>query len=100
MKSEAELAGDGQLQNYVQLTRGARGYFTFPAWSSDGNWVIFQRDIDPGQLEDIRLFIVRADGSGLRALNIAGTRPAWAGGGTIDTPSELTKKVYLPVVIR
>ena len=98
---KAELAEDGQLQNYVQLTRGAKGVISHsPTWSSDGNWVIFQRDIDPGQLEDIRLFIVRADGSGLRALNIAGTRPAWAGGGTIDTPSELTKKVYLPLVIR
>ena len=97
----AELDGTGQLRNYTQLTRGATGVIArSPTWSTDGNWVIFQRDVDPGQLEDQKLFIVRADGSSLRALNISGLQPAWAGGGAAVNPGELTERFYLPLVTR
>lgn len=97
----AELDATGQMNNYVQLTRGATGVISrAPTWSTDGNWIIFQRDVDPGQLEDQKLFIVRADGSSLRALNIGGTRPAWAGGGAAANPTELSARLYLPVVMR
>ncbi|MFN8439501.1 MAG: hypothetical protein U0175_01940 [Caldilineaceae bacterium] len=98
---KAEVDESGHLRNYVQLTRGATGILSrSPTWSTDGNWIIFQRDIDPGQLEDLRLFIVRADGAGLRALDVMGTRPAWSGGGAVDVPGDLGEKIYLPVVTR
>jgi hypothetical protein len=50
--------------------------------STDGNWIAFQRDPDPGEDEDWRLYVVRADGAGLRSLELAGEEPAWLGGGS------------------
>lgn len=97
---KAEIDEQGNLRNYVQLTRGASGIVARqPSWSSDGNWVIFQRDVDPGQTEDLQLYLVRADGAALRRLNVKGTRPTWAGGGTVDV-SELRHHIYLPTVKR
>lgn len=97
----AELDANGQLRNYIQLTRGAPGLAArAPAWSTDGNWLVFQRDVDPGPAESYQLFIVRADGSALRPLNISGTRPAWAGGGPAADPAELSERAYLPLVRR
>ena len=96
----AELDDTGQLRNYVQLTRGAPGILSrSPAWSADGNWIIFQRDTDPGAAEANRLFIVRADGSSLRDLGVVGERPAWAGSGPAGSVEEMTERVYLPEVI-
>ncbi len=98
---KAELDASGNFRNYVPLTRGAQGITSHsPSWSSDGNWIIFERDIDPAQTENIQLFIMRADGAGLRALNVSGTNPAWAGGGVAIDPRDLTNKIYLPVVTK
>jgi hypothetical protein len=95
----ARVDDNGNFQNYVQLTRGPAGVISrAPNWSSDGNWIIFTRDVDPSQLEDLRLHIVRADGSGLRNLAIAGEAPAWTGGGSPASPGDLTPRLFLPVV--
>lgn len=97
----AEVDATGQLRHYTQLTRGAAGIISrAPTWSTDGNWVIFQRDLDPSQGENQQLFIVRADGAALRALNINGAQPAWAGGGPAIDPGELTERFYLPLIVR
>ncbi|MCS6825995.1 MAG: hypothetical protein NZ553_05195 [Caldilinea sp.] len=97
----AALGADGSLGAFVQLTRGAVGEISAePAWSSDGSWVIFQRDVDAGAGEDWRLFVVRGDGDSLRALGIRGTSPDWAGGGPAGVNPTLTERIYLPMVRR
>jgi len=95
---KATVGSDGSLTNITQLTRGDDGLWSrAPAWSSDGNWLIFQRDINAGPtVTDTRLFVVRANGSSLRALNIAGEEPTWYGGG----PAAMDYGIYLPLVIR
>ena len=79
---KAKLGGNGKLSHFTQLTRGAPGMpASAPAWSSDGQWIIFQRDVNTTATVDLHLFAVRADGDSLRALNVAGSDPAWYGGG-------------------
>lgn len=93
----AELNANKRLVNFVQLTRGpVNAPSRAPAWSSDGQWVVFQRDMDAGDGEDWRLFIVRADGVGVRPLGIAGEAPAMNGGGGGIVPGAI--KTYLPAI--
>lgn len=74
----AEVQANGTLANFVQLTNGLMGQSaTAPAWSADGEWIVFQRDLDIGEGDDPHLFVVKADGSSLRSLDIVGTTPAW-----------------------
>jgi len=49
---------------------------TEPAFSSNGEWIIFQRDMDTSENERFELYVVRADGSMLRPLGVAGKNPA------------------------
>lgn len=99
---QATVQNNGSLVNLIQLTRGPQGQPSRgPAWSLDGNWVIFQRDVAMGESEDWRLYVVRADGSALRALNVAGQQPVWHGTGSAappPDPSILNNKAYLPMV--
>ncbi len=93
---KAQVQSDGTLANFTQLTRGAAGITSkSPSWSSDGNWLIFQRDTDPGAGETNMLYIVQANGSSLRALGVAGAEPAWAGAGSF---SGSQYQIFLPVI--
>lgn len=38
----------------------------WPAWSPDGQWVVFEREVDSGQ--HVRIYKIRPDGTGLTAL--------------------------------
>ena len=96
---KAQVQENGTLSNYVQLTRGAANQpARAPAWSTDGNWLAFQRDIDPAATEDWRLFVVRNDGVGVRALDLAGEYPAWLGGGPSAPPTG-DKTLHLPILL-
>lgn len=96
----AEVDDSGNFGNYIQLTHGADGIVSrTPNWSSDGNWIIFERDVDPSQLEEIQLHIVRADGSSLRNLGISGSKPAWSGSGA-PGGGEIMQRIYLPAINR
>jgi Tol biopolymer transport system component len=98
---KAEVQDDGTLTNYTQLTRGpADQPSRDPAFSSNGNWVVFARDTDPGAGEAFRLFVVRNDGQGLRPLELPGTDPTWLGGGSAPSLPDLPNKTYLPMVQR
>jgi len=94
---KAQVGADGSLANLTQLTRGASGLWSrAPAWSSDGNWLIFHRDTDAGAGQSLQLYVVRADGASLRALGVAGEEPAWYGGG----PAGANYRAYLPLLQR
>lgn len=100
---KATVQNDGSLSDLMQLTRGPQGQSSRgPSWSADGNWVIFQRDVAVGESEDWRLYVVRANGAALRALNVAGKQPVWNGSGSVPAPDPgtLTNKVYLPTIHR
>lgn len=98
----ADVGANGALANFAQLTRGPAGQpSTGPRVSTDGTWVIFERDLDPGTGENYVLHVVRLDGDGLRSLGVAGRAPDWAGGGS---PPELgppgSNRAFLPLVRR
>lgn len=94
----AEVTENRQLVNHTQLTRGAANQPSrAPAFSSDGQWVVFQRDMDPGDQEDWQLYIVRADGVGVRSLGIAGEEPVMHGGGGV-IPGAL--RTFLPSITK
>ncbi len=101
---KATVAADGSLAGVTQLTRSAGGQWSLaPAWSSDGNWLVFARgapapgtDLQDPELTNPQLYVVRADGSSLRALNVSGAEPAWHGGGAAGA----SHRVYLPLVVR
>jgi hypothetical protein len=96
---KAVVQEDGMLTNYTQLTRGpANQPSRDPAFSSDGNWVVFARDTDPGTGEAFRLFVVRNDGQGIRPLALPGTDPTWLGGGSAPPLPDLPNKAYLPMI--
>jgi hypothetical protein len=98
---KAQLQTDGALRHFAQLTSGPTGQpARAPAWSSNGNWVVFQRDANASTGEDWRLWVVRADGAMLRPLNIAGEHPAWYGGAAAPPPVDLTEHLYLPLLLR
>lgn len=98
---KAFVQAPGVLTDYTQLTQGAPNQpARAPAWSSDSNWIIFQRDVDPGAGADQRLFVVQADGAKVRALNVAGVAPAWQGGGVAPALPPLPNRLYLPAVRR
>jgi len=97
---KATAGADGSLSNLTQLTRGASGLWSrAPAWSSDGNWLIFHRDTDPGEEESLKLYVVQSDGSSLRALGITGEEPAWYGTGSAPPPT-YDHFIYLPLVLK
>src|SRR5690606_21621623 len=97
---KAQIQADGSFSNFVQLTNGPAGQpARWPSWSGDGNWIVFQRDVDTSSGEDWRLFTVRADGVGVRALDLAGERPALLSeGGAVPLPP-LDHAIYLPGII-
>ena len=100
---KAQVQSDGSLTDLTQLTRSDDKWSLQPAWSSDGNWVVFVRGTPAGDdvrlpdLQNPRLYAVRANGASLRALNVAGEEPAWTGGGPAGGGSH---RVYLPLVVR
>ncbi|MDJ0756386.1 MAG: exo-alpha-sialidase [Ardenticatenaceae bacterium] len=96
----AAVAEDGSLTNYKQLTSGpANQPSREPSWSTDGQWIVFQRDVDAGPGETWRLFAVKADGTTLRSLDVTGKAPVWSGGGQVS-PGNLLERVYLPLIQR
>lgn len=98
---KAAVQSDGSLGNFTQLTRSpANQPASYPSWSSDGNWIIFERDVDPGEGEDARLYAVRSDGAALRNLNVAGENAAWFGGGSAPDGIDLPNRIYLPTIVR
>ena len=98
----AQVQSDGSLTDMTQLTRSDDRWSLQPAWSSDGNWVVFVQGTPAGSdvrlpaLQDPHLYAVRRDGASLRSLNIAGEEPAWDGGG----PAALNYRAYLPVIVK
>jgi hypothetical protein len=68
-------ADGGELR---QLTRG-RGRDASPVFSPDGRWIAFLRVIHPTEPERPQLMLMRADGSHLGRLPVAGVTPdpAW-----------------------
>ncbi len=98
---KAQLQADGTLTGLTQLTRGpANQPASEPNWSSDGNWLVFKRDVDPTAGVNWQLHIVRADGAGVRNLAVAGEEPAWFGGGTAPPNPNLQTRAFLPWVTR
>jgi hypothetical protein len=98
---KAQVQPNGTLSNFVQLTSGPAGQPSrTPSWSTDGNWLIFQRDVAPGEAEDWRLYVVRNDGVGVRALDLAGESPAWLGGGPSAPPDVDGARLHLPILSR
>lgn len=97
----ASVGPDGSLANFAQLTRGPAGQpASAPRVSTDGTWVIFERDLDPGAGENPVLHVVRLDGDGLRSLGVQGEAPAWAGGGPAPAPVGRAPRAYVPLVRR
>ncbi len=86
----AQVADDGSLLAPVQLTSGpANQPANNPRFSSNAEWITFQRDVNPDtadDAEDWRLFAVRTDGSSLRDLGVAGEKPVLLSGGSASGP--------------
>ncbi|MCC6457384.1 MAG: PD40 domain-containing protein [Caldilineaceae bacterium] len=98
---KAQVQADGSLDHFSQLSSGPEDQPSrAPSWSTDGNWIVFQRDVDPTQDEDWRLYVVRSDGVGLRSLEIAGEFPAWLGGGDAGAIPTGDATLHLPVLTR
>ena len=101
---KARVGDDSTLSNFTQLTRSpANQPVAMPNWSSDGNWIVFARDVDPaaGKPTRYELFAVRSDGDRLRALGISGKdpAPAWVGSGPPgQSTANLTPQVYVSLV--
>jgi hypothetical protein len=98
---KARVQDDGSLSNYTQLTRGPTNQpARMPTFSTDSNWIVFTRDVDPGNGENFELFVVRNDGFGVRPLNVPGEYPAWRGGGSAPPPQGLSNKIHVPLVAK
>jgi Tol biopolymer transport system component len=98
---KAQLLADGSLVGLTQLTRGPAGQpSSEPNWSSDGNWIVFKRDVDTSAGVNWQLHIVRADGAGVRNLSLAGEEPAWFGGGDAPSSPNVQPRSFLPMVTR
>lgn len=104
---KATVGLGGALTHLTQLTRGAPGEWSLaPAWSSDGNWLVFARGAPGGEadpeapaLQNPQLYVVQSDGSSLRALRITGEAPTWHGTGSAP-PVTYDHFVHLPLVMR
>ena len=97
----AEVQADRSLTNLVQVTHGgANQPAAEPAFSTNGEWIIYQRDIDPSDTQTFELFIVKTDGSMGRSLGIQGTYPTWSNGLPDSNPpvGELNEDFYLPLI--
>ena len=55
-----------------------------PSWSPDGSRIVFASTLCTPGCEGQRLFIVNRDGSGLQALNVDGSNPAWHAAGSLS----------------
>jgi hypothetical protein len=98
---KAQLQSDGTLAGLTQLTRGpANQPSDEPNWSSDSNWVVFKRDVDPSAGVNWQLHVVRGDGASVRNLGWAGESPAWLGGGNAPPNVNVVPRVYLAVIQR
>lgn len=98
---KASVADNGNLYNFVQLTRGPTGQpSTYPRVSSDGNWVAFLRDVDAGPGENLQVHIVRADGDKVRSLGINAKSVVWSGGGEGGPIIVGNVRTYLPMTAR
>jgi Tol biopolymer transport system component len=67
---------DGTHRRLIPGTRNA----WFPAWSSDGKWIVFGRSAAPGSL-CTRLYVIRSDGTHARRLTGVGAcyrDPVWS----------------------
>ena len=96
----ATVTGSGGLSNVTQLTRGAAGQpATRPRVSSDGNWVAFLRDIDPGTGENLQVHVVRLDGDRAVGLGFASPAIVSSGGGPAG-PLVAFQRLLLPLVRR
>lgn len=95
----ATVTQSGDLVNFIQLTRGPAGQpSTHPRVSTDGNWVVFVRDVDASTGENLQAHIVRLDGDGVRSLGFAATDPVWSGGGPAGPVITGSPQAYLPLV--
>jgi len=88
----ADVSNDGRLVNHRQLTRGSANQpVNNPRWSDDGEWIVFQRDLDPDTDDDAtdwRLYAVRVDGTALRDLEQAGEDGVLRTGATSQTDDD------------
>ena len=97
----ATVTQSGDLVDFIQLTRGPAGQpSTQPRVSTDGNWVVFTRDIDAGPNENLQVLVVRLDGDSVHGMGFAAKRPVWSGGGPSGSVIAVSPRMYLPIIVR
>jgi hypothetical protein len=75
----ALYVSDGSGGQARRITTSADGYALDPTWSPDGSRLAFDGSTEEGW--ESQIFVVGADGSGLRPLTL-GSRPTWSPDGT------------------
>ncbi|NUM44901.1 MAG: PD40 domain-containing protein [Anaerolineales bacterium] len=77
---------DGSLRKLIDAQSVPGSGVFQPAWSPDGNWIVFSLTLKDTPQNPQRIFLMRADGSELTALtnNTLGvaSHPIWAGDGS------------------